>query len=103
MTENKKKLEEIKKSLDITDPTLIQYIQNDCDRLDREKVRVRFYKTAKVYSVFDMLVDKDVYEDYADPGNNNSIYVDKLEGKIFDKHQKLNQEFEASMTSEIIE
>jgi len=98
----KKKLEEIQKHLEIDDCQL-QYIQNDCDRLDREKIRVRFYKTAKVYSVFDMLVDKDVYEDYADPGNNNSIYVDKLEGKIFDKHQKLDQEFEASMTSEIIE
>ena len=97
----KKKLEEIQKHLEIDDCQL-QYIQNDCDRLDREKVRVRFYKTAKVYSVFDMLVDKDVYEDYADPGNNNSIYVDKLEDKIFDKHQKLDQEFEASMTSEII-
>jgi len=98
----KKKLEEIQKHLEIDDCQL-QYIQNDCDRLDREKIRVRFYKTAKVYSVFDMLVDKDVYEDYADPRNLNSVYVDKLEGKIFDKHQKLDEEYEASMTSEIIE
>tara|TARA_R110000796_G_scaffold9864_2_gene33351 strand:+ start:462 stop:755 length:294 start_codon:yes stop_codon:yes gene_type:complete len=85
------------------DITLKNYIKSDCENLNRDKVRVRFYKTATTYSVFDMLVDKNVYEDYIEPSNINSKYVDKLEGKIFEKHEKLDHEYQSSMSSEIIE
>ena len=82
--------------------TLEKNIKYECEKLDRDKVRVRFSKTATTFSVFDMLVDRDVYEDYIVESNLNSKYVEKLYNKVIEKHEKLDEEFETSMSSEIL-
>ena len=97
MKKNLKEFEHLTK-----DYNLQEMIKNDCKEIDRKQIRVRFYRTSIMYSVFDMLVDKDVYEDYNYPNNNTSKAVNELNAKIFDKHRKLDEEFSANSTSEII-
>jgi|TARA_R110002167_G_scaffold85661_1_gene232152 hypothetical protein len=82
--------------------TLEKNIKYKCEKLDRDKIRVRFYKTATTSSVFDMLVNREVYEDYIKPSNINSKVVEKLYNKVNEKHDKLDEEFETSMSSEIL-
>ena len=49
-----------------------------------------------------MLVDRDVYEDYIKPSNINSKDVEKLYNKVYDKHEKLDEQYEMSLWAEII-
>ena len=81
---------------------LKRHFKYECEKLDKDKVRVRFYKTAKSSSVFDMLVDRDVYEDYIKPSNINSKDVEKLYNKVYDKHEKLDEQYQMSLSSEIV-
>ena len=82
--------------------TLEKNIKYKCEKLDRDKIRVRFYKTATTSSVFDMLVNREVYEDYIKPSNINSKDVEKLYNKVYDKHEKLDEQYEMSLWAEII-
>ena len=82
--------------------TLEKNIKYKCEKLDRDKIRVRFYKTATTSSVFDMLVNREVYEDYIKPSNINSKDVEKLYNKVYDKHEKLDEQYQMSLSSEIV-